>query len=51
MMGLCFLHADEELHKWKLIELKSACLPVVEAGSWKLQFKVPQKVGNKTKQI
>lgn len=32
----------------KLIELKSACLPIVEAGSWKLQFKVPQKVGNKT---
>ena len=48
MMGPCFLHADEELHKWKLIELKSACLPIVEAGSWKLQFKVPQKVGNKT---
>ena len=22
--------------------------PIVEAGSWKLQFKVPQKVGNKT---
>lgn len=27
----------------KLIELKSACLPIVEAGSWKLKFKVPQK--------
>ena len=26
-MGPCFLHADKELHKWKLIELKSACLP------------------------
>ena len=23
-----FLYADEELHKWKLIELKSACLPI-----------------------
>lgn len=31
----------------KLIELRSACLPIVE-GSWKLQFKVPQKVGNET---
>lgn len=27
----------------KLIELKSACLPIIEAGSWKLQYKVPPK--------
>lgn len=32
----------------KLIELKSACRTILEAGSWKLQYKVPkEKVGNK----